>query len=81
MARFSTFSAHTRKWYETATKKQRKNIREIMAQPGGKRLIEFGCLEEVSWTCPGEDAGACDSCVRGDYEGPCEMCPLRKEVG
>lgn len=48
MPRFSEMSAHTRKWYETATKKQRKNVREIMAQSGGKRLIKFGCLEEVA---------------------------------
>ena len=27
-------------------------------------------------TCPGEDAGYCDSIVRKGYEGPCEKCPL-----
>lgn len=30
----------------------------------------------LAWTCPGEDAGHCDSAIRGEYEGPCEGCPL-----
>lgn len=29
------------------------------------------------WTCPGEDAGYCDSIVRKGYEGPCVECPYR----
>ena len=32
-----------------------------------------------SWTCPAEDAGYCDSTLRG-YEGPCETCPLKEVV-
>lgn len=30
-------------------------------------------------TCPGEDAGMCDSKIRKGYEGACESCPLRYE--
>ncbi|MFA5376585.1 MAG: hypothetical protein WC455_12635 [Dehalococcoidia bacterium] len=33
-----------------------------------------------SWTCPGEDAGHCGNDIRGNYEGPCECCSLRKII-
>lgn len=32
------------------------------------------------WTCPGEDAGRCDSALRKGFEGPCIECPLREIV-
>jgi hypothetical protein len=47
MAKFSSYLAHTKKWYETATKKERKNIRDIMNLPNGRHILKYGILEEA----------------------------------